>query len=300
MFDLRRFDRSTTVFVGLLVISFLLATFDVRAQGEGVGDNLRSGVQSLFTPMQRFAGLLMSPIVGTVDAVSDLAGLREDNELLQSRVRELEEELADTATLRQQVTELEAVLGLEPPGELNSVTARVIAAGASEFDFVRKIDVGTADGVLKGMPVIDEDGLVGRVILVTESNALVRLITDPSLSVGVRVKETNETGVVEGQGTGELRVEMFGAVDPLLEGYRLVTAGSRFPPGIPVGVIAEPATAEAGFQLIARANPAIRVSKLDFVRVIIDFDPLELDPDLEQEGADLSGVPPTEQEAPTP
>ena len=34
----RRFDRSTSLFIGLLIVSFLTATIDVRSQGGGIGD----------------------------------------------------------------------------------------------------------------------------------------------------------------------------------------------------------------------------------------------------------------------
>ncbi len=283
MFNLRRFDRSTSVFIGLLVISFLLATFDVRSQGTGASAGLREGTQALFGPLQRAAGFVLTPVVGLVDGISDLAGLREENELLKAQVRELERELADTATLRNQVAELEAINGLEPPEDLNAITARVVAASPSEFDFTRIIDIGTEDGVLRGMPVIDENGLVGRIIFVSDSFSQVRLVTDPSLTVGVRVKETNETGTVTGQGSGPLRVEMYGAKEPIEEGFRLVTAGSRFPPGIDVAVVTEASRSEASFTLTTRADPVIVVSKLDFVKVIVDWDPLELPEDIPEE-----------------
>ena len=55
MFAFRRFERSTTLFIGLLLLSFLVATFDVRADGTGVGEALREGTQALFTPLQKLA-----------------------------------------------------------------------------------------------------------------------------------------------------------------------------------------------------------------------------------------------------
>ncbi|NIR39724.1 MAG: hypothetical protein GWN07_28140, partial [Actinobacteria bacterium] len=52
------------LFIGLLAVSFLLATFDVRAEGAGVGSVLRDGVQTLFAPIQRVATSVTRPVVG--------------------------------------------------------------------------------------------------------------------------------------------------------------------------------------------------------------------------------------------
>ena len=78
MFSFRRFDRSTALFLTLLVLSFLLATFDVRAQGTGVGGSLREGAQTLFSPVQRLATAVTRPVAGLIDGVSNIAGLRDD------------------------------------------------------------------------------------------------------------------------------------------------------------------------------------------------------------------------------
>ena len=63
MFSFRRFDRSTALFLSLLILSFLLATFDVRADGTGVGGSLREGAQALFSPVQRLGLSLVEPDV---------------------------------------------------------------------------------------------------------------------------------------------------------------------------------------------------------------------------------------------
>ena len=58
--------------------------------------------------------------------------------------------------------------------------------GRTPFDHVRYIDKGAKDGIVAGQAVVDEDGLVGRVDLVSANDARIRLITDPLVSVGVQ------------------------------------------------------------------------------------------------------------------
>ncbi len=271
----RRFDRTTALFLSLLAASFIFATFDVRAQGGGAGGIMRDGAQQLFAPAQKAAALAVSPVVGFVDGISNIAGLRAENERLQAEVGRLEQQLRETAALERRVAELEAISGLEAPEELAAVTARIFAGGAGTFDQIRYIDKGKADGVLVGNAVIDEHGLVGRVDRVTENNARVRLITDPLVAVGVRVESTNETGVVTGRGSSALRLEMFQATQPVREGDVVVTDGSRFPPGIVVGFVSETADVVVGFALRTSVEPAVPLSEVDFVKVVVGWSPLD-------------------------
>ncbi len=274
MFSFRRFDRSTFLLLGLLIISFLLATFDVRAEGAGIGTTMREGAQTLFSPLQRAVSAATRPVVGFIDGISNIAGLRDENERLRAQVAELEAKVRDIAATEARLAELEKLNDLEVPGDLPAVSARIASPGSSDFDQIRWIEKGTNDGISVGDAVIDENGLVGRIDLAFEDSARVRLLTDPRFGVGVRDTSTNETGIVEGQ-TTELSLKMFQAEDPVAAGDLLVTSGSRFPQGIPVGLVIETASSEAGFALITRVEPLVEMSQLDFVKVIVGWSPLD-------------------------
>ena len=285
----RRFDRAGGLFVGLLVVSFLLATFDVRSEGEGVGSVLREGTQSLFSPLQRAATSVTRPVVGFIDGIADIASLRDENERMQSRIGELESLVRDAEELQRRLEELEKINGLEPPGELAAITARIVSNGSNDFDHVRFIDRGRDNGVVKGHPVIDDNGLVGRVDAVGDNWARVRLITDPRLGVGVRDLATNETGWVSGQGDGPLKLEMFNAGESVGRDDLIVTDGSRFPPDIRVGIVLEAAESEAGFALVTEVEPFIETARLDFVKVLVGWSPLDA-PTEEEQDAGVVGL----------
>lgn len=261
--------------MSLVAVGFIVATFDVRSSGDGVAEVLREGTQSIFTPLQEGVDFVTRPVVGFVDGVSNLAGLREENDRLADRVRVLEAQVRETEALEEQVIQLEAILGLEVPDELATVTARITASGPSAFDNVRYIDKGSKDGIVAGQAVVDEDGLIGRVDLVSAGAARIRLISDPVVSVGVRVLSTNETGIITGRGDGPLRLEMFRAKEAVNEDDRVVTDGSRFPPGIAVGTIRTAAVAEVGFVLRTDVDPAARLSQIDFVTIIVGWSPID-------------------------
>jgi len=271
----RRFDRVTVLFLMLVAVGFVVATFDVRSEQDSVANVLREGTQSIFTPMQKAVNWVADPVVGFVDGASNIAGLRGEVDRLRTRLRETEAQLRETEALEEKVVQLELINGLEVAGELATVTARMYASGPTAFDNVRYIDRGAKDGIVAGQAVVDEDGLVGRVDLVSANDARIRLITDPIVSVGVRVQSTNETGIVSGRGDGPLRLEMFRAKEPVSQGALVVTDGSRFPPGIVVGVVGTDADAEVGFVLRTDVNPAARLSQVDFVKIVVGWSPID-------------------------
>jgi len=262
-------DRSTATFIGLVLLSLVLVTIDLRASGEGLGGTLRDGVQTAFTPVQKAATFVTRPVVGFFEGLSDLVGIRDENRRLRLQVADLERQLAETESLQRRVEELEQILAIEPPEELDTVAARVLATGPSDFDAIRLIDKGRRDGITVDMPVIDEGGLVGRVVAVTETSARVRLITDPTMRVAVQVERTGETGILTGRGGGLLQLEMFNTQAALIEGDLLVTADGRFPAGIPVARVTEDAEAEVGFSLVTRAAPEAELSRVDYVKVLV-------------------------------
>ncbi len=262
-------DRSILAFIGLVLLSLVLVTVDLRASGEGLGGTLRDGVQTAFTPVQQGVGFVTRPVVAFFEGISDLVGIRDENRRLRLQVTDLERQLSETESLQRRVAELEAILAIEPPGELDTVAARVLATGPSDFDAIRLIDKGRRDGIAVDMPVIDEGGLIGRVVSVTETSARIRLITDPTMRVAVRVERTGETGILTGRGGGLLQLEMFNTNAALIAGDLLVTADGRFPAGIPVARVAEDAEAEVGFSLITKAAPEAELSRVDYVKVLV-------------------------------
>ncbi len=262
-------DHATSFLVVLVIISFTLMTFDIRSSGAGTMATLRSGVQTVFTPIQKLATSIVDPAVDLVDGFSNVAGLRDANKELQQRIADLEARLDTVATLEAEVASLRRILSLTPADEsIPKVAARVIARGDS-FDASFQIDAGSSDGVLVGNPVVDDTGsLVGTITDVTSDSATVVPIIATSAD-GVRVKsQTGETGVVLGRGSGDLDFEVLEATEPVFTGYLLVTAGSvRYPVGINVAKVATDARPEAQ-RIVTTAVPLADFSKLDFVVVL--------------------------------
>lgn len=280
--------------VVLVVLSFLLMTFDIRASGGGVAGTLREGTQAIFAPVQDFATSLISPVVDFIDGLANLAGLRDENESLRRRITELEARVDEIGALEAEVETLRRVTELTLPDEsIPTKAARVIARGGN-FDSSFTIDKGTRDGLLVGNPVVDENGaLVGEISLVTSSSATVVPIIRPTGAVTVE-SQTGEKGIALGQGSAILILEVNPATEPVFAEYLLLTAGStKFPPGLSVAKVAESATPEAG-KIRTEAIPVADFNRLKLVVVLqwtfsTEDQPATIEPPADEPPADDAG-----------
>lgn len=237
--------RTTPTLITLIVIGFLLMTFHVRLDGGGVVGAMRSGVQTLVSPLQEAAAFVVTPVADLIDSASNIASLREENIVLRAELAQAE---ADLVALQDQLARLETFeqlyeldsAGSELPRTVSNVIGRPDA-----FDQALIIDKGSADGIAPGQPVIDTNGfVVGTVQSVSGGIAtVVPIMVGPS---GVRVMVGDQIGVLTPQIGSEvmnLRLDIFTARDPVLIGDRVVTSpGSvSFPAGLPVGRVVEDA-----------------------------------------------------------
>ncbi len=219
---------------------------------------------------------------------TDVQALRRRNQELEAQVAELQTQLA---LLQQQVADLELYAALldfaraHPQHEYK--TAQVIGRDPSPFLHYIIVNVGSDDGVRPGMPVVSAQGLVGQVVAVIPRAARVRLITDPTSRVSVRITPSNTEALLVGSVTGDLSLEMVPLDAEVNPGDLVVTAGlgGEYPPNILVGqVLSTRRLAHALFQEVA-VQPATAFADLRVVLVIVNFRPVDIAPLVPTPGA---------------
>jgi len=94
------------------------------------------------------------------------------------------------------------------------------------------IDKGSAAGVRVNDPVINGEGLVGKVVQVASDGAQVDLITDSAIGVSARIGTSNATGIVQPKvgDPNDLLLQYLPANFQVNSGEYVVTSGrSRAP-----------------------------------------------------------------------
>ncbi len=216
-----------------------------------------------------------------MSAPRDIISLRARNAELESEISQLQTEVID---LQQRVSQTQILAALVDFSRANPentyVAASVIGRDPSPFLHYIIINRGSNDGILRGMPVVTNQGLVGRVDAVIADAARVQLITDPNSAVNVHLKNANTDAMLLGSVTGDISLDMISQDAQVQGGDLILTSGlgGGYPPNLIVGQVIN--VRKLGYQLFQQATvqSAVNFTNLDIVLVITNFRAVDITP----------------------
>jgi rod shape-determining protein MreC len=214
-------------------------------------------------------------------APRDIASLRQRNTELEAEVAELQ---AQVIQLQQEVGETQILAALVDFSRANPENryraAAVIGRDPSPFLQYVIINRGSNDGILRGMPVVTDQGLVGRVDAVIADAARVQLITDPTANVNIRLQNAEEEASLVGSVTGDLTLELIPQDASLQRGDLVLTSGlgGGYPPDLIVGQVQDVRSRDFDLFKQATVQPVVDFNQLKIVLVIVNFKPVDIAP----------------------
>lgn len=211
----------------------------------------------------------------------DVASLRERNAALEAEVARLQ---GQVITLQQEASQVEILAALVDFSRTNPESAykaaEVIGRDPSPFLHYVIINVGSNDGIRRGMPVVTDKGLVGRVEAVIADAARVQLITDPAVSVNVRLQNAKTEAVLSGSVTGDISLDLISQDVTVEPGDVVLTSGlgGGYPPDLLVGQVVS--VRKRDYELFQQASvqPNVDFSRLQIVLVVTNFRPVDITP----------------------
>jgi rod shape-determining protein MreC len=268
----RRTGRSRFTLILLVLSSVTILTLDFR--GASAVQSLRDGASSAFSPLRSTADKVFSPVGDAWNGVWHYDDVRTENEELRQRVAELEGQAATNVDAARQLEDLKKLQDLDSLSQYQQVTARVSSGPIANFESTIEIDKGTDAGIAVGMPVLTGAGLLGRVVQVTSSHAVVKVLTDPDFQIGVRLTSSGRTAVARGSGDGNpLKIETGIPAGTQIPADDVVTTSglerSVFPPDITVGRVTRSEPAGDQINLTVTIEPTADLGRLSYVRVLL-------------------------------
>jgi len=211
----------------------------------------------------------------------DVTFLQEQNALLESQVTQLQTQLI---VFEERLGEAEVCFALLDFGRTNPqfsyIAATVIGREISPFMQYIIIDRGTNHGLRYGMPVVTQQGLVGRVDAVIAGAARVKLVTDSTSVVNVRLKSAGIEAQLTGSLTGDVSLDMIPLDINVEPGDVILTSGlgGNFPANVFVGqVLSTQRDANELFQT-ASVQPVVSFDSISAVLVVTDFEAIDITP----------------------
>ncbi|HEX5927630.1 MAG TPA: rod shape-determining protein MreC [Baekduia sp.] len=282
--------RRRRAVLGLLVASSLiLLTAYFREPAGGALHNVQRGILEVVSPIQDGASRALKPVrdlfgwVGdTVSAKGDLKDARSDRDEWRSTAIHLQAQERENAQFRGLLGLDESPTSLKPYGP---VTARVMGQSPTLWYAKITIDKGSSSGIEADMPVIasdgdgsDDSGLIGKVESSTGNAAIIRLITDSSVSVSARTVGNTAQGVVEPSpgNPRDLILRYVAKNDTPDIGQVVATSGtvsktddldSVYPPDLPIGRITRIDDQGAATQT-PHLRPFVDLRRVQWVQVL--------------------------------
>jgi rod shape-determining protein MreC len=260
----------------LVVLSLLLLTAYFGESSNGRLHSVQRDFLTIVSPIQDGANKALKPVRdlfswfgNTLHAKSQLAqSLKQTNKLRR--------ELVDDQAEKRAYHELLALTHLDQLGvnDYHPVTATVVGKTPNLWYSTVNIDKGASSGIQVNDPVINEEGLVGKVAAVVSDGAQLDLITNSSMGVSARIGTGTATGLVQPKvgDPNDLLLGYLPANAQANAGEYVVTSGtvasgqSLYPAGLMIGQVTS-VNEESAYKSV-NVHPAANLHNLDIVQVL--------------------------------
>ncbi len=268
--------RQAIAYITLLIVSLLLLAFSSSVALL----ELRRGIGFAMAPVQASLRDATRQVTSVFAAVGQIEQLRQENADLTRRVDELEIENQQLEIVRSQNEELAAMLQVRSSLTQKTVAAEVISRLIKGQERVISIDRGSDSGIRVDDPVVAGGGaLVGQVVEVGPNFSRIMLLSDTRFDVAGMLETSRATGDVRGQLDRPLTMDAIPAIDTVVIGEAVVTAGidlgggirSPYPKGLLIGSVVDVERSPNQVVQSALVQPAAPLDRLDYVLVIIDY-----------------------------
>jgi len=270
----------STVLIILILLSLAGVVLDQNDDLQPIEDlALR-----LVVPIQAKLTAVANSVSDLTQTTRDIRELRRSNEELQGLADSLMIENVRLKEIGSENETLRRLLGFTQANPTHSykaaeVKGRVIGRDPSNFLSYLIVDVGSQQGIERGMPVVTERGLVGRITEVGSNWAKVMLIIDPSSSVNALIQNSRATGVVEGRVGGGLVMKYIPQADTVNVNDIVLTSGlgGNFPKALIIGQVT--AVHQRDIEMFQQAviRPTVDFNNLEIVLVITNFLPTDFE-----------------------
>jgi len=203
-----------------------------------------------------------------------LIDVREENRLLKERLEAITMENSRYREELYTLNRLQKLLQFRQKIQRPVVAAQVIGRDPTGWFKSVIIDKGENAGIKSDMPVVNAQGIVGRVVSVSPDYAKVLLIIDQNSAVDCLVQSCRDRGIVRGISSRLCELAYVDRSSDVTPKDMVITSGlgGVFPKGLPVGRVLTVKWIPGKLFKEIRIKPVVDFSRLEEVLVILKED----------------------------
>lgn len=210
-----------------------------------------------------------------ISFIPNVFEIENENKFLREANIKLSNEIASLKEMKSENLRLTRMLEFKSRVSLQLASARIVNKSLIQTRNTITIDAGESDGIKPNMPVITDEGLVGRVVSTTGNFSIVQILLNADLKITVKNQRTRTDGILHYDGMGNLMVKNVLKNADVNPGDVFITSeySSYFPSGIPVGIAAEVGNLDNLFKKIV-LTPAVNFELIEET-FILKYFPLQ-------------------------
>lgn len=165
---------------------------------------------------------------------------------------------------------LRKALQFSQQSESYTLLAEVVGRGTPRMPSAITVSAGSQQGVIVDLPVIDQDGIIGKVLSVSGQTSIIQLITDPNLKISAMDARSRVQGIVSSAGGGMLKMENVPVNVDIRQGDPIIASGlgGVFPKGLRVGAVKRVMKPQSGLFFGVEIEPSAKISTPEEVFIV--------------------------------
>jgi rod shape-determining protein MreC len=251
----------------ILLVQILLISFQVKDSSDR--PLIAGPVALVLTPAQSAADISLKWIADKWNKYVWLRNKEDENRILQDKICKLEEEIILQGRMETRLRTLEGLLRFKAETAYATEPAIITGLGSSVQYKSVFINKGESAGLKKYQPVINNQGLVGMIVLTTPFTSQIQLLTDSNTAVSVVTEKSAIRGILTGWSDDFLVINYIDKHEKIIIGEKVITNGldEIFPYGLLVGTISETADGSDIFLRVV-VKPAVDFKHVDSVLIL--------------------------------
>jgi rod shape-determining protein MreC len=253
----------------LLILSLAVLSYGAARLSET--GFLRKMVLDAAAPIEDAINISLKGVSDAWKRYIFLIGMEDENRRLRKQNASLSEQLNSHYEGYIEGMRLRKLLNLSESLPGRTVAARVVDRSRTSVFKTILINKGTVDGLRVGLPVLSEQGVVGRIIETAWHSSQVLLIIDENSNIDALIQQSRAQGILQGAGPLECNLKYISRMEEVQAGDMVLSSGLAgvFPKGLLIGVVTGVSRKGEGlFQKIDVA-PAVDFGKLEEVLALI-------------------------------
>lgn len=237
--------KNKTGIIGVIITSIILISLIIFSNiKEEKFFLIENSIAKIVVPIQNGLTLLKNKLENNTGFFVKLNEIESENERLKEENNLLKQKINEIDILRAENNNYKNYLKIFTEySDYELVPAYIINDDIFNYTYNIVINVGKDNGVDVGMAVVNEDGIVGHVISVTDNTSKIKTLVDTSCFVSASINDINNSVVCNGllNNREEIKATFIEPEQIIVEGDLVQTngLGGIYPKGLKIGTVKE-------------------------------------------------------------